>query len=134
MNLKLVFLLSLFGLAMAVATVFFIPDNLEPFFWVAIFLICAIVIANRCRKAFFLHGLLVGLLNSVWITGVHLLLFRKYISNHQDELAMMSKMQYGSHPRFLMLFIGPIVGLVSGLILGLLAFLASRLIKGPAKG
>jgi uncharacterized membrane protein len=33
MNWKLIFLLSLFGLAMAIATVFVIPSNIEPLFW-----------------------------------------------------------------------------------------------------
>ena len=51
MNWKLIFGLSLFGLAMAIATVFVIPSKIEPFFWLAIFIICAIVIAkgdHRC--------------------------------------------------------------------------------------
>ena len=33
MKWKLIFLLSLFGLAMAFATVFWIPSMIEPVFW-----------------------------------------------------------------------------------------------------
>ena len=33
---KLIFRLSLFGLAMAIATVFAIPSNIEPAFWLVI--------------------------------------------------------------------------------------------------
>lgn len=40
MDWKLIFQLSLFGLAMAVATVYVIPSNIEPVFWLVIFLIC----------------------------------------------------------------------------------------------
>ncbi len=41
MNWKLILQLSLFGLAMAVGTVFVIPSNVEPLFWLAIFAVCA---------------------------------------------------------------------------------------------
>jgi hypothetical protein len=44
MDWKLIFGLSLFGLAMAIATVFVIPSNVEPIFWLAIFLVCAYLI------------------------------------------------------------------------------------------
>lgn len=48
MNWKLIFQLSLFGLAMAFATVTWIPSNIEPIFWLAIFIICAYLIATKC--------------------------------------------------------------------------------------
>lgn len=41
MNGKLVVQLSLFGLVMAVATVWVVPSTLEPLFWLVIFPICA---------------------------------------------------------------------------------------------
>jgi hypothetical protein len=47
MNWKLIFQLSLFGLAMGIATVFVIPSNIEPAFWLVIFLICAYLIAKQ---------------------------------------------------------------------------------------
>ena len=69
MNWKLVFQLSLFGLAMALATVFWIPSRLEPFFWLVIFLLSASLIATRAPSRPFLHGLLLGIANCVWITA-----------------------------------------------------------------
>ena len=68
MNRKLILQLSLFGLAMGIATVFVIPSNIEPIFWLVIFGICAYIIATRCSGRYFLHGLFVSLVNSVWIT------------------------------------------------------------------
>jgi hypothetical protein len=41
---KLILQLPLFGLFMGVATVYFIPLNVEPFCWLVIFLFCAYVI------------------------------------------------------------------------------------------
>ena len=42
MNRKLIFSLSLFGLAMAFGTVYVLASNVEPIFWAAIFLVCAL--------------------------------------------------------------------------------------------
>src|ERR1700676_3446141 len=90
MNWKLIFQLSLFGLAMAIATVYWIPSNVEPIFWLIIFAICAYIIARNCKDKLFLHGLFVSLVNSIWITVAHVLLFKTYISNHPKEAGMMS--------------------------------------------
>lgn len=127
MNWKLIFLLSLLGLAMAIATVFVIPSNVEPIFWVVIFLICAWIIASRAPGHFFLHGLLVSIVNSVWITAAHVLLFDQYVANHAKEAAMMKGMPMA--PRVMMVVTGPIVGIVSGLVLGLFAWIASKIVR-----
>ena len=132
MKWNLIFKLSLFGLAMAFATVYIIPFNVEPFCWLVIFIICAYIIAKNCSSKFFLHGLMVSIVNSVWITAVHILLFHTYIANHAKEAEMMAKMPMPEHPRLMMLITGPIVGIISGLILGLFAFIASMLVKRQA--
>ena len=126
MNWKLVFLLSLFGLAMGMATVFVIPSNIEPFCWLAIFLICAYIIAVRAPGRYFLHGFMVSIFNSVWITAWHVLLFDQYVAHHQKEVEMMKAMPLS--PRVMMVVTGPVVGIVSGLVLGLFAFLAYKLV------
>jgi hypothetical protein len=128
MNGKLVIQLSLFGLAMGVATVFVIPSTVEPLCWLVIFGICAYIIATRCSGKYFLHGLLVGLVNSVWITASHVLLFDRYIANHPREAAMMTSMPLPTSPRLMMVLTGPVVGVVSGLVLGLFAVVASKLV------
>jgi len=75
MNWKLILQLSLFGLAMAFATVYVIPSSVEPFLWLPIFVLCAWLIAKRAPGKVFLHGLLLGIMNSIWITAAHVLLF-----------------------------------------------------------
>jgi hypothetical protein len=134
MNWKLVFQLSLFGLAMGIATVFFIPSSIEPIFWLAIFGICAHRIATRCRSRFFAHGFLVSLLNSVWITTAHVLLFDSYIANHPEEAAMIASMPLAGSPRLMMAATGPAIGALSGLVLGLFAVVAHKLITSRAGG
>ncbi len=129
MNWKLIFQLSLFGLAMAFATVFIIPGNIELVFWLFIFIICAYFIAKKVPAKYFLHGFCVSLLNSVWITSAHILFYHTYIAGHIEEATMAAKMPMPEHPRLMMLLAGPCFGVLFGLILGLFAFLASKIVK-----
>jgi len=131
MNWKLIFLLSIFGLAMGIATVFVIPSKIEPAFWLVIFLFCAYVIAKRRPGLLFLHGLLLGLANSVWITAAHVLLYNAYISRHSQEAAMMRSASLPVSPRVIMALTGPMFGLISGVVLGIFALVAGKWVKSP---
>jgi hypothetical protein len=130
MNTKLIFSLSLFGLIMAFATVYFIPSNVEPYCWLGIFIVCAYLIAKNAPGRYFLHGFLVSLVNCVWVTGAHVLLYNDYLARHANEVAMMGKMNSTLSPQILMLITGPIVGIISGCVLGLFAWVASKMVNG----
>ena len=127
MNGKLILLLSLFGLAMGLGTVFVIPSNVEPVCWLVIFVISAVAIAKGAPRRVFLHGLLLGLANCVWVTGAHVLFFDAYIAHHAREAEMMKSMPLP--PRPMMLVVGPVVGVVSGIVIGLFAWIASLILK-----
>jgi len=127
MNWKLIFQLSLFGLVMGIATVFFISSRIEPFCWLAIFIVSAYAIARGAPNRPFLTGVCVGLANSVWVTGAHILLVDQYLARHPREAAMMSSMPMPTHPRLMMAVTGPVIGLVSGIVLGILAIVATKL-------
>jgi hypothetical protein len=60
---------------MGIATVFVIPSNIEPWFWLLIFGECAFLIARGRSSLHFLHGLPMT-----------------YIANHSKETAMMKSM------------------------------------------
>jgi hypothetical protein len=128
MSWKLVISLSLFGLAMGFATVFVIPSNREPVVWLVIFAVCALIIAKRAPGKYFRHGLSVSLLNSVWITGAHAVLFDTYVANHAREAEMAARLAQIGSPRVVMALTGPLVGLVSGIVLGLMAFILSKFV------
>lgn len=130
MNWKIIIQLSVFGLIMSVATVFLIPEMIEPAFWIAIFLFSAYVIAKACREKYFLHGFLVSLANCVWITAAHMIFYTSYIANHPSVAKMAEDHPIlPSHPRLAMLITGPVFGIASGLVLGLFAFIASKIVK-----
>jgi len=133
MNGKLIFQLSLFGFAMGIATVFAIPSNIEPAFWLVIFILSGYLIATRAPGRYFLHGLCVGLANCVWITGFHILFLDRYLAGHPREAAMMSTMPLPDSPRLMMALVGPVVGIVSGILIGIIAVIAARFVRrsGP---
>ena len=124
---KLILQLSLFGLAMGVATVFWIPSNVEPFCWPVIFLICAFLIGRSGTSHPFYTGALLGLANSVWITACHIIFFDAYIANHEREAAMVKSVPVP--PRFMMMMTGPFVGIVSGIVIGVLAWITWKVLK-----
>lgn len=131
MNWKLIFQLSLFGLIMAFATVWVIPEKIEWIFWVVIFLFSAYTIARVCTSKYFLNGFMVSIVNCVWITIVHGIFVVDYLRNHRDmsPANMHMPASFATHPREAMLMVAPIVGIVLGLILGLFAFIASKIVK-----
>ena len=129
MNWKLILQLSLFGLAMAFATVFWIPTKIEPAFWLLIFIICAYLISKICEGKYFLHGFLVSMVNCVWITSVHVIFYGTYIANHPDMVEMNAKMPMPDHPQLMMVITGPVFGVVSGLVLGFFAFISGKMVK-----
>jgi hypothetical protein len=129
MDWKLIFWLSLFGLAMGIATVFVIPSNIEPFVWLVIFVVCAFIVARVRQTHHFLHGFLVSIVNSVWITAAHITFFNQYIAHHPKEVSMMHSMPLPNSPRLMMALTGPVVGVLSGLVLGFFASVVGKLVK-----
>jgi hypothetical protein len=91
------------------------------------------LIARYAHAKYFLHGLLVSIVNSIWITATHASLFYTYIASHPEYLQMIqapgTPEALSSHPRRLMILTGPIVGVLSGLILGLFSWIASKVTK-----
>jgi len=129
MNWKLIFGLSLFGLAMGLATVFWVPSSVEPFFWLVIFVLCAFLTARQLSSRHFIHGLSVGIVNSVWVTAAHIAWFNRYMANHPREAAMSQSMPLPNSPRLMMALVGPVIGIISGVILGLFCLIATRFVK-----
>jgi hypothetical protein len=128
MSWRLIFALSLFGLLMGFATVFVLPPANEPWAWLGIFVLCAYVIAKRAPSKYFFHGLCVSVVNSVWVTGAHILFFDKYVAGHAREAAMAAKLASLGSAKIAMAATGPVVGIASGLVLGLFAFVFSKFV------
>jgi hypothetical protein len=85
---------------MAFATVLWIPSNIEPVFWLVIFVIVAYLIAKKASAKYFLHGFCISLVNCVWIIIVHIIFADNYLLNHPQEAEMVTKMGMNS-PRLI---------------------------------
>ena len=129
MKWSLIFILSLLGFLMAIATIFLIPTSIEPFFWIPIFLVYAYIIAKRAEGDYFLHGLFLGIANSLWISLMHAMLFTKYIFNNGYVSETLAKLPKFGPPRLMLLIYGPMIGVIAGIILGLLCAGASKIIE-----
>src|SRR5690349_4833267 len=116
MSWKLIFALSLLGLAGGLATIFAVPLTYEPHLWVAILGLSAILIAKRAKGSYFLHGLFVSLLNSLWVTGAHFALFDNYVTVHARVVALAARI--GSPHMIMMAVGGPLLGIAAGIVLG----------------
>jgi hypothetical protein len=133
MNWKLIFLLSLFGVAMGLASLFGFTRGIEPFLWLLIFILYAWWIAKHCRRRYFQHGFLVSVLNGIWISIIHASFYSLYIRNNPEMLEGLSRLPPGISPRVLMLIIGPVVGALFGVIAGLFAFVGAKIARREPK-
>ena len=125
MSYKLILGLSLFGLAMGVGTAFVIPPNVEPYAWLAIFGLSGFFIAKQAPGRYVLHGVLVSVLDAVWVTGAHVALYDKYAVVHRSILSMAPHL--GSPP-VTMAAAGAVVGIVGGIALGVFAWVSSKFV------
>jgi hypothetical protein len=132
MNWKLILQLSLFGLAMAIGTVFLIPPTVEAACWLVILLISSYVIARRCATQRFQHGIYLGMANAVWITASRLLFFDRYLAAHPQDAAMINSIPVEGMGKSILLFTGPFTGILTGAAIGLLAIAAGRLLRSAA--
>jgi hypothetical protein len=129
MNWKLIFQLSLFGLAMGIATVYVIQSQFEFFFWLPIFVISAYFIAKNCIDSHFANGFMLGIFNSIWISITHIILYDAYIDHHAQEAVLYHNPGIPVPPKAAMFVIGLVIGVASGLVIGLFAFIASKIVK-----
>ncbi|MCK5408499.1 MAG: hypothetical protein KAJ37_13615 [Candidatus Krumholzibacteria bacterium] len=128
---RLILLLSLFGPAMGVLTLFgIIPDGVDRFFWLAISIACAVVIARRAPQHAFGHGAIVGfllgasakLIQGIW-SGVYIAHNPGLLEKFSEE---QSKMPQGTEFKYYVLMLVPFVGIASSLIVGLLSHFAFK--------
>ncbi len=129
MNWKLIFLLSLIGAAMGFLTVSTIPWNVEPFFWLAIFVINGFIITSNVPKGkYFAHAWFVSLVSGVWIGLIHGAMHDAYAMNHVEEMARNKDMWWGTSATSMMLM-GPVAGALFGLISGLFSMTIGKIRK-----
>jgi hypothetical protein len=132
MNWKFLFQMSLIALVMGISTVFVISSSVEQVLWPMIMVVSAYFIARVSSRWRFVHGPLLGLMNSFWVTSCHLIFATRYLANHLKEAEMSKTMPMHLTPWVAMALFGPIIGIVSGLLIGVLATIIGIWVKPDA--
>ena len=127
MNWKLILALSSYGLAIGIGSLFGVGPTgfIWWFLWLNLFLVYAWLIATRASGKYFLHGFIVWILNSGWITSIH----AYYLFDLSRGNGLVEILPYGFHPQVWNLLLGLTVGVVNGTIAGLFASVAARVLK-----
>jgi lysylphosphatidylglycerol synthetase-like protein (DUF2156 family) len=129
MNWKIVLLLSLFGVVVGFAGVYGLSGPGELVLWIIVFLIYAIVIGKRLESDFFVHALMATILAGLWVGVIHAAFLGTYVAHNAELRAGRSMMPKSSHPRLMMVMVGPFIGAVTGVVAGLMAAVAGKLFK-----
>lgn len=132
MNWKLIFALSLFGVAMAFAGVFgLLSPAAEPWVWLGIFGVYAVVIAKAVARRRYLHGFWVNVLNGVWFGLIHAAFYQTYLKNNPAMIQQHEQMVnlHFASPPVMILLLGPVFGAAIGLVGGLFPWAAGRFLK-----
>lgn len=124
---KLILLLSLPGPAIGVLTLFgVIPFGADRWFWLAVSIVAAVVIAWRIEHGAFGHGAVVGFLLGATSKLIQGIWSDAYIANNSDLVAKFSGESDKSEFQFFVLMLVPFVGIANALIVGLMSYLAHR--------
>jgi hypothetical protein len=132
MNWKLILRMSALGLIMAMGSVFLIPSILESICWLILFLLYAWQIGKYTSSFRFLHGLVLGILNSVWITLIHDLFLERYLARHPREIAtiaLLHNAHISGSPRALLAGKDIFFGVCFGIVIGVFAMVAGLMAR-----
>lgn len=129
MNWKLIFSLSLFGVAMGFASLTGWTQGIEWLLWLLIYLVSAWFIAQKAPAKHFLHGFVVGLLNGIVHAIIQAAFFDTYLASNAQVAEQFGNIPGGLPPLLFVLLSGPFIGVISGGILGLFAVIMMKLIK-----
>jgi hypothetical protein len=134
-NIRLILLLALTGIAVGVSTILgLVHSGTEFLVWIGLALVFAYVIARGAPKRPFLHGFLTGFIGSMLATIVQCIFFDGYLETNPQAVMSFSQLPDGVYPQVAILVLSPITSSINGLFVGLLSWVASRFLaraQGP---
>ena len=126
MNWLLILLLSIFGVVMGFLSIKGYTGKIEPFLWLLLGIISALILSKNVNNRLFIHALVIGLfwgiLNAIIQSGF----FDQYLANNTN-LQERFKNTGSIKPQYFVLIMGPLIGLVTGVVLGGLSILLKKL-------
>ncbi len=126
MNWTIILLLSSFGLVIGLLSINGYTQKIEPLLWLFFGIIAALILSRNIDTRTFFHALLVGLFWGILNGIIQSAFFEQYLANNanlQERFKQSSFIQ----PRYLVLLIGPVIGMITGLVLGGLTLLVKKI-------
>jgi hypothetical protein len=127
MNWNIVLLLSGFGLPMGVASVLGLTTGIEPGLWLAIGVLCVAVLLRRVHEMVGRHGFFVGLIGVGMAPMDQFFMFPAYRAHNPHLDGEFAQLPGGLEPRYFVLLLAPVAGLVRWAVLGMASWGGGRL-------
>ena len=126
MNWQLILLLSLFGILMGTLSVRGFTKKIEPVLWLVFGFFTAFMISGNVSENAFWHGFVIGIFWGVLNSAIQSIFFDTYLKNNPKYQEGFKKSSFVK-PRYFILLVGPMIGLVTGTVLGGLAWLCQKI-------
>jgi ABC-type dipeptide/oligopeptide/nickel transport system permease subunit len=128
MNVRIVVAVGAAGALIGVATVFgLIPAGHERWFWLAVGVVSAVVIARVMPNRHFLEGFAAGFVACTLAPLIQGACFDTYLAHNALAADTFKSVPAGLSPRLLVLVSAPVIGVLMGTVLGLMSWLAAKL-------
>jgi hypothetical protein len=130
-NWKLLLSLTPVGVLMGVLTLYFIPGRYEAVIGTPSFIFCAWFIGRYAPARHFLHGFLLGIVNSAIVTSIHVAFVGTYLAHHAFDAMQFEKMhrESGATPQQAMVLLGVVVALIAGVVQGLFSLIGRKTVR-----
>lgn len=134
MNIKVISALSILGIVLSVARIFWVSSSDETLYWIGIYVVAPFVIARFCQEKFFINGFVLAVLYSFFILIFQLYFYDEYVLRHASESvnSLQTEESYegflSDSPKMNMIISIPFYGILKGVLLGFCAHIASFIV------
>lgn len=125
MNLK-IWVLTLFGVAMGLLSVYGYTQSYEWVYWLVIALISGAVIAKVTDRLIFVKSVVLGIFMGIFAGIIQSAMFDTYLENNPNSLDGFKDIPMSLEPQYVVLFTAPFIGIAFGLLIGLIAILIDK--------
>jgi hypothetical protein len=120
---------SSFGLIAGLLNVLGWLGGLEWLYWIAAILFTGIWISRNTEERFFINGLLIGLMWSIWNAALEIGFYDALLANNPAYSESLSEISKYLNPKLYLLLLSPVMGIITGLMI----FLAASLFRKSKK-
>ncbi|HWC54041.1 MAG TPA: hypothetical protein VG676_10690 [Chitinophagaceae bacterium] len=126
MSWTLILLFSLFGILMGTLSVLGFTKKAEPILWLIVGFFTAYMISRKVSEMIFWHGFIIGIFWGCLSAAIQSIFFKTYLKNNPKYAEAFQK-NTKIKSRYLILLVGPLMGLLTGTVLGGLAWFFQKI-------